>query len=126
MPSKTQRVLVFENHSVLIAQIRTIERNILKQVLNMRPLKCLIISLCLIVAMLGCTFALSMTFANSPIQTKQCSGVTSRKQSPLFKDETLGSTSLVWTCLRPEQKKRKEKRIDGSDFINAIVSNLRL
>lgn len=49
------------------------------------------------------TFALSMTFENSPIQTKQCSGVTSRKQSPLLSDDALGSTNLVWTWRRPGQ-----------------------
>lgn len=43
----------------------------------------------------GLTLALSITLENSPIQTKQCSGVTNRKQSPLFKDEALGSTNLV-------------------------------
>lgn len=41
------------------------------------------------------TLALSMTFENSPIHTTQCSAVTNRKQSPLFSDDTLGSTSLV-------------------------------
>lgn len=41
------------------------------------------------------TLALSMTFENSPIQTTQCSGVTNRKQSPLFREDALGSTSLV-------------------------------
>lgn len=41
------------------------------------------------------TFAFSITFENSPIQTKHCSGVTNRKQSPLFRDDALGSTSLV-------------------------------
>ena len=42
-----------------------------------------------------------MTLANSPLQMTHCCGVTSRKLSPLFRDEALGSTSLVWTCLRP-------------------------
>ena len=50
------------------------------------------------------TLALSMTLENSPIQRKQWSGVTSRKQSPLFRDDALGSTSLVWTWRRPGEK----------------------
>jgi len=41
------------------------------------------------------TLAFSMTLENSPIHRKQWSGVTSRKQSPLFRDDALGSTSLV-------------------------------
>lgn len=43
------------------------------------------------------TLAFSMTLENSPIHTKQCSGVTNRKQSPLFREDARGSTNLVWT-----------------------------
>lgn len=50
------------------------------------------------------TFAFSMTFANSPTHKKQKCGVNNRKQSPLFSDEALGSTNLVWTCLLPKEK----------------------
>lgn len=50
------------------------------------------------------TFAFSMTFANSPTHKKQKCGVNNRKQSPLFSDEALGSTNLVWTCLLPKKK----------------------
>lgn len=56
------------------------------------------------------TLAFSMTFANSPIQIKQYWGVTRRKQSPLFRDEALGSTSLVWTCRRPSSSEKEEKK----------------
>jgi len=41
------------------------------------------------------TLAFSMTLENSPSQTTQRSGVTSRKQSPPFSDDALGSTSRV-------------------------------
>lgn len=54
------------------------------------------------------TLALSITFENSPIQTTQCSGVTNRKQSPLFSEDALGSTSLVWTWRRPADKEVKK------------------
>lgn len=47
------------------------------------------------------TLFFSMTFANSPVQTKQWCGVMSRKQSPLFREDALGSTSRVWTWRRP-------------------------
>lgn len=50
------------------------------------------------------TFAFSMTFANSPTHKKHKCGVNNRKQSPLFSDEALGSTNLVWTCLLPKGK----------------------
>ena len=49
----------------------------------------------------GPTLFFSMTLANSPVQMKQWWGVMSRKQSPLFREDALGSTSLVWTCRRP-------------------------
>lgn len=59
------------------------------------------------------TLFFSMTFANSPVQTKQWCGVTSRKQSPLFREGALGSTSRVWTWRRPG------KTIgETDDFIN--------
>lgn len=48
------------------------------------------------------TLFFSMTLANSPVHTKQWCGVMSRKQSPLFREDARGSTSLVWTCRRPE------------------------
>lgn len=52
------------------------------------------------------TFAFSMTFANSPTHKKHKCGVNNRKQSPLFSDEALGSTNLVWTCLLPTEKRK--------------------
>lgn len=52
------------------------------------------------------TLFFSMTFANSPVQTKQWCGVTSRKQSPLFREGALGSTSRVWTWRRPGKTRR--------------------
>lgn len=51
-----------------------------------------------------------MTLANSPVQMKQWCGVMSRKQSPLFREDALGSTSLVWTCRRPGVIHRQEKK----------------
>lgn len=59
------------------------------------------------------TLFFSMTFANSPVQTKQWCGVMSRKQSPLFREGALGSTSRVWTWRRPGKTIRETR-----DFIN--------
>lgn len=42
-----------------------------------------------------------MTLANSPLHMKQCFGVKRRKQSPLFREQAVGSTKRTWTCLRP-------------------------
>lgn len=57
------------------------------------------------------TLFFSMTFANSPAQMKQKWGVMSRKQSPLFREDALGSTSLVWTWRRPGVAHKYTKQV---------------
>lgn len=47
------------------------------------------------------TLAFSLSLANSPLHAMQCSGVTSRKQSPLLSERAEGSTRRAWTCQLP-------------------------